>query len=240
MNLTPYKTNDGIELYINNQTGEVFCSLRGLARMCDKNKSTISDFTGGRFLDSEMTEVPTPGGLQGVRFFSESQMLEVIAKYNPTLLIKFAQLGLRAFLHTMAGYTVKSTAIEPVQPVLPPAHIQVTNLLTALDKIGFEVNNPRFNQGLKDLCGDILGFGSEKSTSEEVWCGVAERAEQIGYPVGLVTRYRSTLGKFVKSHNLTFKEEKRLCNGTQRTINLYLVSDELDNLISEYMSAKMS
>jgi hypothetical protein len=68
-----------------NQTGETYSSISGLARMCDRNDSTIRDYTTSRFLDSEMAEILTTTGKKTPRFFSESQMLEVIAKYNPTL-----------------------------------------------------------------------------------------------------------------------------------------------------------
>ena len=134
MNLTQYKTDDDIELYIDNQTGETYCNLRGLARMCDRNHTVISRFAGGAFSEVKQAEILTEGGLQGGALFSESQMLEVIAKYNPTLLTKFAQLGLRAFLHQMAGYTVKSTAVEPTQPVLPQTYVEALEALLMSEK----------------------------------------------------------------------------------------------------------
>jgi hypothetical protein len=53
-------------------------------------------------------EVLTTGGLQGVTLLNEDQLLQVITKYNPTLLAKFARLGLRMALHQMAGYSVSN------------------------------------------------------------------------------------------------------------------------------------
>ncbi len=38
-------------------------------------------------------EVQTPGGIQGVRLLSEEQIVEVVTKYKPELLAKFAKLG---------------------------------------------------------------------------------------------------------------------------------------------------
>ena len=45
-------------------------------------------------------------------------------------------------------------APEPQQLQLPPADIRVANLIKALDRIGFDMENPRFNQGIKDITGD--------------------------------------------------------------------------------------
>lgn len=74
---------------------------------------------------------------------------------------------------------------------------------------------------------------------EEIWLGVSERAEQLGYAVDLVTKNRSQLGKYVAACGLQMVKENRLCNGTQRPINLYLLCDKLDRAITEFMDAKV-
>ena len=127
-------------------------------------------------------------------------------------------------------------APEPQSLQLPPADVRISNLISALDRIGFDMENPRFNQGIKDITGDILGLGRSalKPAASETWCGVAERAEQLGYPVGEVSRKRSQLGKWVARGGLLKKQEARLCNGTQRSVNLYLVDDELDSRINSF------
>lgn len=127
-----------------------------------------------------------------------------------------------------------STTQEPLQ--LPPADVRVANLINALDRIGFDIQNPRFNQGIKDITGDILGLGQSalNPANGETWCGVAERAEQLGHSVAEVSKKRSQLGKWVASGGLARKQETRLCNGTQRSVNLYLVSDDLDSRINSF------
>ena len=127
-------------------------------------------------------------------------------------------------------------APEPQQLQLPPADIRVANLIKALDRIGFDMESPRFNQGIKDITGDILGLGQStlKPATSEIWCGVAERAEQLGHPVGEVSRKRSQLGKWVARADLSKKQETRLCNGTQRSVNLYLVGEDLDFQINSF------
>jgi KilA-N domain len=136
------------------------------------------------------------------------------------------------------GKIVLESEQKPIQ--LPPADIRVTNLLAALDSIGFEVNNPRYNQSLKDLAGDILGLNQNQlPLSNDCWAGVAERAEQLGYAPALVVNNRSQLGKYVAAVGLESKKESRLCNGTERPINLYKVCDRLDSAIVEFMDAKV-
>lgn len=125
---------------------------------------------------------------------------------------------------------------ESQQMQLPPGDIRVANLVNALDRIGFDMQNPRFSQGIKDLTGDILGLGQPtlKSADGEVWCGVAERAERLGYASLEVSKKRSQLGKWVAQSGLPKKQEMRLCNGTQRPVNLYLVNDDLDDCINSF------
>jgi phage anti-repressor protein len=123
-----------------------------------------------------------------------------------------------------------------------PGDIRAVNFINMLaDRLKCDVTNPRFNQELQDFCLDIaIGYKRIASTeSTETWLGVAERAEQLGYPINLVTNNRSQLGKYVATFGLQSTKENRLCNGTQRPINLYKLTDELDNAIKEFMDAKM-
>jgi hypothetical protein len=113
--------------------------------------------------------------------------------------------------------------------------------LVTFKSFGVDLDNPRFSAGIKDLILDSLGVSDSRLTSTEtIKCGVAERAEQLGYAPNIVAQYRSSLGKFVKANGLIpLTEEKRLCNGTERPINLYEVSDELDNAIECYFNKKL-
>lgn len=49
-------------------------------------------------------QVQTPGGLQGAALFDENAILEAIIKYKPEMILKFASIGLRVFLHELTGY----------------------------------------------------------------------------------------------------------------------------------------
>jgi hypothetical protein len=116
MNLIPF-SNNGLELVINTDSGETFASISAVARMTDKPNQTILDYANKAVEQSRFEplltskNLGTSGGKQS-RLLNESQILEVVSKYKPDLLINFAQLGLRMYLHTMAGYKVQSTAVE--------------------------------------------------------------------------------------------------------------------------------
>ena len=97
---------------------------------------------------------------------------------------------------------------------------------------------------MQDLTLNILGVTQPQLPGTgDRWLGVAEKAEEMGYPVALVTRYRSALGLWVSKHigetdGLERKTEKRLCNGTQREIFLYRDGEVLEEIVQEYMDVK--
>ena len=120
---------------------------------------------------------------------------------------------------------------------------QINQLKSTLEYFGFDINNPRYAQSMQDLIGDALGLRSAQilssQTEKEIWLGVAERAEQLGYPTSLVVQNRIKLGKYVASCGLSPRKEQRLCNGTFREINLYRLTERLDKSIIEFMDAKV-
>jgi hypothetical protein len=124
MNLTRFETEDGVELVIN-ENGESFATVRGYARLSGRSASTISRRLKG--VASELTleaEVLTPGGLQGVALIAEDVIADWIVKDNPTLARAMLKAGIRAFLHTAAGYQVTSNPIAQ-QPIPTPAELPV-------------------------------------------------------------------------------------------------------------------
>ncbi len=246
-NLTRFD-NDGIELVIDTQTGEAFASQAGYARMSGVNYTTIKKrverIKGGDSFVLKTAEIQTAGGLQEVTLLPADLIYEWAFQDNLRLAKLMGKTGATVYMHQLAGFKVTSTAMTPIltpepPPLrLPPPDVRVSNLIHALDRIGFDMENPRFSQGIKDITGDILGLGQPtlKSGDGEVWCGVAERAEQLGHPIGVVTKMRTQLGKWVAQSDLPKKQELRLCNGTQRAINLYLVCDELDSVIDSFFA----
>ena len=149
-------------------------------------------------------------------------------------------------LRIWANRTLVRVVREQAQPqpetvTLPPADVRITNFVGALEKLGIDLDNPRFSQELKDFTMDIvLGKNKTLPSSNEVWAGVAEIAERMGYAIALVTKYRSPLGRWVAvCDGLEKRIEKRLCNGTSRDVNLYLDCEDLRSSVSEFMDAKV-
>ncbi len=102
MNLVNYNQN-GLELVIDQNTGEAFASISAVARMTDKSDVAIGNYVNGKLQGSNSlelldAEILTSGGLQGAKLLNENQILEVVCKYKPSLLMKFAQCGIRVFL----------------------------------------------------------------------------------------------------------------------------------------------
>ena len=134
---------------------------------------------------------------------------------------------------------LKQLQAAPTPIALPPVAVQLHNMVEALKFLEIDVQNPRFKQGLQDLAVDMLGIAQPSLPGTAItYLGVVEKAQELGYPIGLVTQFRSQLGKYVASIGLPSQKEKRLCNGTQRPINVYLDSPELSEAVCEFMDAK--
>ncbi|GIW59474.1 MAG: hypothetical protein KatS3mg087_0540 [Patescibacteria group bacterium] len=104
MAIVPFK-NDGIEVYIDNATGESYCSVNGYSRMSQKAVSTISERCKGvRECGIKTAQVQTAKGLQSIRLVSEDLIAEWLPKDNPSMTTKLLKLGVRLFLHELAGY----------------------------------------------------------------------------------------------------------------------------------------
>ncbi len=102
--------NDGIELIINTETGESFASISGYARMSGKDRRTITERLGE--FPVIKAEIPTAGGVQGVRLITEDLITTWLPKDNPEIAQKMLKAGVRVFLHQLAGFKVSSTAVQ--------------------------------------------------------------------------------------------------------------------------------
>lgn len=242
---------DGIELVIDTCTGEAFATQSGYARMSGKHRSTIvkrcKGCESGRVANHE---VQTAGGLQGCELIPADLVYDWLLNDKLELARAMGKAGATVYMHQLAGFKVSSTATEPIvkpkpEPTAPPipqlpGDIRLVQMVSTLKDLDFELLNPRFKQGLQDLAADMLGISqprleAEKTTNRDgVWFGVVERAEQLGYPVGLLIKKRTSLGRWVAGRITDSVKETRLCNGTQRPINVYRVTDELDRAIVSY------
>ena len=155
---------DGIELIINTETGESFASISGYARMSGKIPSTISrrlTMSGLREKGLDQAQIETASGLRTVALIPENLICQWLIKDNHELALKVMQLGVRLFLHTIAGFRVKSEAIETNKQL----ESQIAELTAKIKKLDYrEVDYIDEILALKDR---IKELESENSTLEE-------------------------------------------------------------------------
>lgn len=109
---------DGIELIIDTQTGESFASQAGYARMSGVDYSTIRkrvERLGVTLEPLKRSQIETVDGFRAVTLIPEDLICQWLVKDNLELALKVMQLGVRLFLHTLAGFRVKSEAITEVR-----------------------------------------------------------------------------------------------------------------------------
>ncbi|NJM22660.1 MAG: KilA-N domain-containing protein [Richelia sp. SM1_7_0] len=128
--------------------------------------------------------------------------------------------------------------VEPApQPQLPPDE-RLSKLVDCLQFLDIQVQNPRYKQALQDIALDVLGVNSAPQLPQtiEVWRGVVEIAELMGYQQAKDLSTRSKLGKYVSrfADELERRQEKRLCNGTQRLCWIYLDGDRIREVIGSF------
>lgn len=164
--------HDGIELIINTETGESFASISGYARMSGKIPSTISRRLTMSGLREKgllnQAQIETAAGLQCVELIPEDVICQWLIKDNHELALKVMQLGVRLFLHTIAGFQVKSEAIGTNKQL----ESQIPELTAKIEKLNYkEVDYINEILGLKDR---IKELESENSTLEEKIEGLYE------------------------------------------------------------------
>ena len=221
-----------------NSAGHGFITAKGVSRLLGLQSPSA---LGVDRFPKKLAETFAQQGLSGVdRPFSDIA-LTLIAEYyayyaqNTTgqarqVYRTLAATSARSWMQQVKGWAPREQRRE-----LPGDERAYRLMLTA--KFFFDDPSPRLKQALSDMAGNFMGLTPDSlpSTTER-WCGVAERAEELGYPVAEVTRKRSELGKYVKKHYQgEIRREKRLCNGTQREINLYKIDDRLDSCIIAYL-----
>ncbi|NES00190.1 MAG: hypothetical protein F6J86_41415 [Symploca sp. SIO1B1] len=86
MDLTTFKSEDGIEILINTETGESFCSVSGYARMSGKAKSSIHDRLKTVQKEEENSaKIPTSKGMREVSLIPLDLVLSFLAIDKPGL-----------------------------------------------------------------------------------------------------------------------------------------------------------
>ena len=87
-NLTRYETEDGIELVIDQQTGEAYATQAGYARMSGLSQQAINKRTQQTYNQDQLkfAELQTPQGLRLAQLIPIDMVLEFLVKDNPDLI----------------------------------------------------------------------------------------------------------------------------------------------------------
>ena len=181
-------------------------------------------------------QVPTTQGLRTVNLIDEDTIANWIIKDNPDLAPKLLKAGVRGYMHKLAGFEIKSTAIEQEAKQKLPSRIEAVETAEAIEKINSLLGkeNPRLAQFLVDhAISDLMSLPKSLKPTEERLRGVVEIAAEMGMPVNL--KNRSELGKFVRPlcEHLS-KLEKRLVNGTLREVRCYPNYQEVRDAIEQF------
>lgn len=242
-----------------NSEGKGFASIRATARLAGIDFSGLAQTlkTGVELEPSKIAKILIHQGFKGEELASWAQTgipdvaIAVIVEYyaldagrycTETALLclrAFTRIGIRAWMRDIKGWKQPETK----QPELPPADVRVSNFVSALEKVGIDLDNPRWSTGLKDCILNISGLAQPTQNVQptQVWAGLVEIAEEMGYPQAKSLKVRGNLGKYISAAvdnglHLQRRQEKRLCNGTNRPIWVYLDCDRVRNLITEYFT----
>jgi hypothetical protein len=224
--------------FIFGTNGHAGLSNRKAAELLKVQHTSVDDSLkpGVTFTDLELELIATQGFQGGVlvklaKRFARSPFVKAETREHCLdFLEKVGIVGAQTFINKMAG------VMEPKdnQPLLLPEQ-RLDIGIRAIELFGIDKDNPRFAQGLKDWCMNLLLSDKLLPESSEQWLGVAERAEELGYGrVGSDLSLRTRLGSFVGKVDLERKREERLCNGTTRKIWVYKVCQELDDVICDF------
>ena len=126
--------DNGVELIIDTITGESFASISGYARMSGKTQQAISKRCKklGENNALKTAEIQTEYGIKLHNLISEDLITEWLIDDNPELAKQMLKLGVRMFMHKLAGYEIKSTAVE--QPTTPQSYIDALKALVASEE----------------------------------------------------------------------------------------------------------
>lgn len=100
-------TPGGIDLYVHSLTGAVCASQRMLARLVEKEHSTVGRWATGAKIKTKDALIPTPQGIRTGALFDEDAIYLAFEKWKPELLVQCAKAGIRVYLHGLAGYIYK-------------------------------------------------------------------------------------------------------------------------------------
>lgn len=166
-------SDDEIEVIIDNETGESFCSVKGYTRLSGVARTTVQRRLRKGAANFEIKEgkIQTAQGLQRGCLISESIIAGWIVKDNPEIASKMLKAGIRLFLYGIANYKVNVVSPERENDI----DLILENLKNQIDKIQQE-NNQLKNEN------DELRSNQEGAQASENHIEILSPAMRISSP----------------------------------------------------------
>jgi len=199
-NLETFKTDDGLEIIIDTKTGESFTSQRGYSRISNVAESTVRSRVNKTVKKTaqqsivKTAQILTVSGLKTAQLLTEDYIAENLPKDNPEMATAFLKLGIRKYMHTVAGYDSEeayiASSINEMKIAQAAMRQEIVNELRAgLAPIGSW--DAKFSKWVGDLRGSITTLAKLQPTLNKIFSVI---------PAGY-----TTYQEFKDSHNYTFK-----------------------------------
>ena len=132
--LSRYETPDGIELLINEQTGEAFATPSGYARMSGLSVRAIQlrltrGFKGANIVNVKTAGVQTVRGLQSTNIIPADIVFDWLLDDNLELAKAMGKAGATLYMHQIAGFKLPATE-KPEPEYLPTTYEKVLAVIS--------------------------------------------------------------------------------------------------------------
>lgn len=220
-NLTQFKTDEGIELIIDTQTGEAFASQAGYARMSGvsypairKRVERLSNSTGD-IGEIKTAEIRTEQGIIAVTLLPARLVYKWSLSDNIELAEAMGTVGATVYLHRLAGYQVSSTAIAPESTpdtTLQPEDLDLLRIgLKSLKPViqdGFILNElGKLKPSLQPQIAEAQKLLASHNDIPEALLSLTAIGKELGISARKVNRLLLELGYQIKNVNKSTKSE---------------------------------
>lgn len=102
-------TFPGLKVVIENESGEVYASIRAVARLIDKHDVYVRRYLQSRFQTATKsalveTEIITAQGLRSATLLPLDLISDIVFEYKPDLYKQAAKVGLKTYFYDLAGF----------------------------------------------------------------------------------------------------------------------------------------
>lgn len=181
-------TKDGLELYIQNDSGKVYASQSAMARMLGLQQGHLSSVllrastqTPEVVADTVKVDLPTSAGMRNQTLYGVKTISTMAVKYCPTLAEKFTEMGATVYLYQLMGYKVTTDVQKDNSAVKNTAKTYNESLETAYEAMGKLLRLHRFAEDKPGLEA-YLALAEEKGKKALAGgiMSLADMAEQLG------------------------------------------------------------